>query len=521
MTDLPETIEKFQKTLNPFIKPREQVNYIRRILALHLGSSSHDGPIHQPASLANATHEVTLSPELRGVQREYVAALKANLDARRKYEEAVKVNEDKASSSPEPANPKPDVLGDRIALLKLQDKQRRLAVVREYLDNLAQKPASSPGFLQVDQIFDGVPNLPNVPKEVLNSLVAENSGTKPDLKKQVAQLEKTVLRTKLLQRKEEQLLQESKTRSQAIPDVLSNGTRLQALTSTRTELINWIETELSKASGGEEGGEDSISSAQHRDKMEADKTAVNDQLEAVKEKYVKYLDSRKHLLQEVSQRRDPSRPPILKPLETTNVSEESPRPSNYLLTLYIEALLAIQRKQKGMIAQKSHVNSTLGRQSKDAGQIIGHLADESQLLPQYPMKGAARRKSGFGDEMVLTASERGGLSGKMQPWVFAADSAKISTLETVAEKVESGQVALEESTKTLEDIDRLLGFDQDKHHEETGEEMTEDDVWLDAGPQTPGRYRKHTEKKQDKKKPKDVWSNLHGNLGLLGPEDSV
>lgn len=173
-----------------------------------------------------------------------------------------------------------------------------------------------------------------------------------------------------------------------------------------------------------------------------------------------------------------------------------------------------------MITQKSHMNLALGLQSKDASQIIGHLAEESQLLPQYPLKGATRRRSGLGDEMVLTSSERGGLSGKIQPWVFAADSAKIATLETVAEKVEGGQIALENSMKTLQDIDHLLGLDTEGQTEEPDEEPMEVDVWLNTGSKTPASARKHTDKR-DKRNSKDLWSNLHGNLGLLGHEDSV
>ncbi len=45
----------------------------------------------------------------------------------------------------------------------------------------------------------------------------------------------------------------------------------------------------------------------------------------------------------------------------------------------------------------------------------------------------------------------------MKSWVFAADSAKIATLESVAEKVEEGQLALEDSMKILGEVDRLLG----------------------------------------------------------------
>ncbi|KAL2685102.1 hypothetical protein Neosp_006198 [[Neocosmospora] mangrovei] len=454
--------ETFQNTLDPFIKPREQVNYIRRVLALHLGSCSHDGPIKQPVSLTDTAHDVNLDPDSKGVYREYVEALKANVEARRKYDDIAQTNVSRPSSSQETPSNGTDLLEERVALLKLQTKQERLLAVQNHLDLLMQKPAAAPEYLDPEDVFHEAASLPRVPKEVVNGLVAQQSTKKPDLTEQVAQLEKTVLRAKLLLRREEQLLRETRANAQNIPDVISNGTRLHALNTTRNELITWIETELGKASTDEDGDEDAGGNAGGHDRATSDQASINAQLDAIKDKYAK--------------------------------------------------------KQKAMITQKAHINTTLGKEVKDSCQLLDHLTEESQLLPAHAVAPTTRRRSGLGE--VLTSTERPGFTGKVQPWVLAADSAKIATLENVAEQVESGQLALEASMQTLQEIDLLLGQGEVEQEEEPQADTTEDDFWL-AGSKTPSKARKHTEKKKDSEQSRDAWSGLHGNLGLIGQEDTA
>ncbi|KAF7558531.1 hypothetical protein G7046_g5625 [Stylonectria norvegica] len=517
MTSSPDAFDKFQSSLEPYIKPREHVNYIRRVLALHLGSCSHDGPIKQPVSLVDSSLDVTSSSELKGIQREFIEALKTNVAARRQYD-----NAQASISSPPTSQQRPSsnisFIEERIALLKLQNKQDRLLTVQKYFDILVQKPAASQDFLDPAVMFEKAGTLPKVPKEVVNSLVAQHSSAKPDLKGQVIQLEKTVLRTKLLLRREEQLLQETRSRAQNIPDVISNGTRLEALNTTRNELINWIETELGKASGDEEVGEDG---AEGHEKQDVDHPALSDQLENIKDKYARYVSARRLLLTAIAERSPRAPPPVLKPAGNESQADESiATPSGYLLTPYIENLLALSRRQKAIITEKSHATTTLSKQTKDACQTLGHIAEESQLLPLYPVQAPSRRKSVLGDVFATPSPQPSGFAALIQPWVFAADSAKIATLETVAEKVEVGQVGLEHSMKVLQEIDNLLGQDQVDEDEVEEEKPADEDFWLTSASKHPKSARKHT-KKDAIKKGKDAWSGLHGNLGLIGHDDLV
>ncbi|KAF4417316.1 hypothetical protein FACUT_12297 [Fusarium acutatum] len=514
MANSSETAETFQKTLDPYIKPREQVNYIRRVLALHLGTCYHDGPVKQPVSLADPTRDVTLDPSSKGIYREYIEALKANVDARRNYEDAAQSNFPSSSLAKELSSSN-ELLEEQVSLLKLQAKQARLTAVQTHLDSLMQKPAAAPEYLDPEDVFHDSISLPSVPKEVVNSLVAQQSVKKTDLTEQVAQLEKTVLRAKLLLRREEQLLRETRANAQSIPDVISNGNRLHALNTTRNELINWIETELSKASGDEDGDEDGSKS---HSQSTADQATINNHLSIIKEKYANYLATRRSLLASAGERFESSAVPVLaRSFTKQQVEEPEPASSTYLLTPYIETLLALSKKQRAMITQKAHANTTLGKEIKDNCQSLSHLEEESQLLPSHSVAPTSRRRSGLGE--FLASDERSGLTGKVQPWVLAADSAKITTLENVAEQVEGGQLALENSMQTLQEIDQLLGQDEAAEEEETQADTTEYDVWLEAGPKSPSRARRHTEKRITE--PRDAWSSLQGNLGLIGQGDAA
>ncbi|KND90241.1 hypothetical protein TOPH_05103 [Tolypocladium ophioglossoides CBS 100239] len=513
-----ETIPKLQANLEQYIKPREQVNYIRRILALQLGSYTGERPAVPPLSLTYSTRDVSASPEVKGVQKEYLEALHANIAARRQFDEALQAGRPKDDLQSKPPSLGPELLEERLALLKLRQKREGLLVIQQSLDRLSEKPASTQSFLDTEEIFHDATALPIVPKTIINSFVAEQSAAQPDLQVRVNQLEKAVLRAKLLLKQEERLLAEARARSKSKPDVVSNGAKLEALNTTRNELINWIETELGKASAGDESAEGTRHT--RGPGTEADQATIATQLRQIQDKYARYLAARKALLALATHNPQPSIPP---PTQQTGSAkhgdDDDSEPGNYLLTPYVEALLSISRHQKAAIIHKSHMSSVLSKQNKDTCQVLGHLAEESHLLPSYPLKDSLRRPSGIRNEMPTESSDRPDISTRIKPWVVAADSAKIATLEVVAETIEGGQIALENSMKSLQDIDHLLGQGEG---EVADIEPVDEDVWLSSEGNRAAAARKHSEKKAGPSRQKgDPWSRLHGNLGLIshGDED--
>ncbi|KAJ6445693.1 Nuclear protein localization protein 4 [Purpureocillium lavendulum] len=521
MSDPGVIASRVRADLERYVKPREQVNYIRRILALHLGSFTGDGPVVQPLSLVDHVTNVENGKEISGIQREYISALKANVAARREFDETLHDASQQTEPPSRQRSSDPDFLQEQLALLRLRRQRKCLLAVEGSLDHLAEKPASFQSFLDADDMFHASRPLPGVPQAVLNSFVKEQSGAQPDLNGRLHHLEKTVLRAKLLQKQEEHALAAAKTRYSK--SNVSNGAKLEALNATRDELIAWIETELGKAASEEAAGSSEDSQEEHRGRSDGDEGAITTQLEQIQRKYSAYIVARKRLVDVLAHRPQPSMPP---PTEQSSETGRQPTdggaPVNHLLIPYIEKLLSVSRQQKAAITQKSHINAVLAKRNKDTHQVLDRLAEESQLLPSHPVKASRAQRSGLQNDAGTKSSDRLGISERVKPWAFAADAAKIATLEAVAETIDGGQVALENTMKSLMEIDHLLGRnDPVPGEDEAVEDATEDDVWLGGGGKG-GAVRKHSEKKTKPTLQKgDPWSILHGNLGLIGHEDGA
>ncbi|KAH8910680.1 hypothetical protein BR93DRAFT_283378 [Coniochaeta sp. PMI_546] len=524
MSPADEARERIQKILQPYVLPREEVAYRRRILAAHLGSCVRDGSLSSPLALVQPSSGVDTPAEARGLHREYLKALNANISARNEYDkvqaEISRGSKAVAGATGAGRDPKPaasDPLEEHLVKIKLQRKQERLRTIEKHIGLLDQKPAASATFLDPDEIFKDTRPLPDVPREVVEGLALGETTGKTDLKDLIDQLEKHVLRAKLLLKSEEKLLDTVKGRSTIRPENITDHVKLAALNATRTELINWMEAELSKVPGDEPDGEEDETHARTT-RATVDSGQVDEQLAGIRSRYAQYLAARKSLLQLVSQKPQPTMLPKIDSDAQQKHEISAPPPVIYLLTPYLERLLSLAREQKGLITQKSHLNIIIAKQLKETVQVLDHLAEESNLLPSHPVPGTSRRKMGFGD--ALGASETLDSSSRVKPWVYAADSAKIATLEAVAEKIEEGQVALEGSMRAIQEIDQLLGRNP---AEEGGEkaDVTDDDIWLaEHKPSTrTGPARKHAKKESKTGNKTELWAFLDGTLGLLKAHD--
>ncbi|KAK0733881.1 hypothetical protein B0T26DRAFT_736696 [Lasiosphaeria miniovina] len=549
MSSPEEVLQRIQKVLHPYIRPREEVAQIRRILALQLDSCLENGSATSPLALVDASKPKS-SPTVRGLRREYLEALSANIKARSEHKACcLEISRPQAEASTaveqqQQQQQKSDRLHDHLATIGLQKKQEKLQAIEKHLNLIRQKPVASADYLAPEQIFSNCRPLPDVPKELLSALTLDKTATSSRLKDLADQLEKHVLRAKLLLKREEQLLDQVKSRSTVRPENISTSAKFGALNTTRAHLINWIEAELGKAGDG--AGEDGDATDDFAEPFKASgdgadaAASIEENLAIIQQKYSQYLGARKALLQLVSQQPRPVIKPRAEPSTApAAASTSTPPPYAHLLSPYLEQLVSVAQEQKGLIAQKSHLNSTVARQLVESCQALDRLAEESQLIPSHPLPGASvggvgapRRKQTFGDALgaaAAAASQALSLSGSVKPWVFAAESAKIATLEAVAEKIEEGQLALEDSIHTIGEIDQLLG----RHPvRQTGQESedavaAEDDIWLaESRPSgmSAGASRKHVSRKEatatavaaaKRRSSGDVWDTLDGTLGLL------
>lgn len=513
-----ETVQEIQRALQPHIRSREEVSHIRRVLSLHLLATCENGP--QPGALAFSGADCTIKSTagVRGLQRDYLKALHANIKAKRDQEAIRQTGEECNSVTTRTLNDF-DRLEEHVISIKLKRKRERLQSIEKYLDILDQKPAASPDFIRLEAVFSDSVRLPEVPKAVVSGFAANKTPATTNLNALVDRLEKAVLRSKLLLKKEEQLLEEVRSRSTATRGKMSDAAKLAALSTTRNELIGWMEAELGNASRLEDLAHEEVDG-----KREAapDKAHVHEQLSIMKDKYINYVAARKALVQLVHEHPDPDIRPSSDNAFRAQPKNAPTATSTHLITPYVEGLIKVGQGQRNSIAQKSHLNTVLAKQTEGTVRALDRLAEESQLIPDHPIRGAAGRMKALGADPPSNGIEK--LTNHVKPWVFAADAAKLATLEAVAEKIEEGQVALERSTRSLAEIDQLLGRNAHPGGDSTADDDTSmDDIWLaeSAAPRIESKSKLHARNKSNVVKEKgDIWSTLDGSVGLINTEDS-
>jgi len=198
---LPEAIPKAQSSLEPYIKPRQETSQIRRILASHLSlhvNPSTKFPISRPLSLVNTEVNTDAAPHgIRGIQREYLRYVRANVKAKEEYNKLRKEHQQahgdhgSAIGLPDSSVPQDATSMDSfLDLVRQRKKHDRLRIFQDYVDMLVQKPAAATQYLDPQLILKDVESLPKVPPEVSNGSSRTRVSGEADLKELVDQLEK-------------------------------------------------------------------------------------------------------------------------------------------------------------------------------------------------------------------------------------------------------------------------------------------------------------------------------------------
>jgi len=437
-------------------------------------------PLSRPLPLAEATSSIDASSGTRGIRREYLRCVKAEIKVREEYDKIIKERqsaslEDQRATAVEASGTALDTFLD---VVKYRRKHERLRIIQDYVDGLAQKPAASADYLDPKVVLKDAGALPKVPQEVMDASRPRLDAGKKDLNELVDQLEKSVLRAKLLLKREQKLLSKLKAEgSNGISAV--GGSKLQALGTTRNELINWIESELGKA--GESSDDGPRSEAGEKDYIER-------QLNSIQRQYSQYLKARQNLI--LAATGIPEPPVSISEQNETAVRSASDGSTSlgnmsHAIHSYLEGLTSILNDQKSIIQQKSHLTISLAKQLKVASQGLDRLADESHLLPAHPMPSIISQRKGaasFGEE--ISNYEKPDSSRRARAWVFASDAASTTTRADVLGGLEEGEVAIMDAKKTLVELQRLLG---------------------DDGEQGTGM--------------RDIWADLDGHLGVIKSDD--
>lgn len=503
---MPTSVKHIQQGLEPYIRERQETSRVRKILATFLSSQVllDEASISPPLSLVNiATTIKSPSGGVRGVRKEYIRCVQANIKAQREYE-SVKldhrspIDNDKLRSHPSRGCDDPgENLVSFLEVIKLRRKHERLRVIQDYTDKLAQRPAAAVSHPDLNFVLKDMQSLPKVPQEVMNASGSRHDSEGTDIRLLVEHLEKSVLRAKLLLKKERKLLVKVKSGEAAADHCpVRRCSRLEALGSARNDLINWIETELARAG---ENSEDSEEGQDRKIMEKKDKHYLESQPAMIQKRYMQYTKARQNLILTVITRLEPPISTVSDAEAEQLHGEDKMAKTNALSHItypYLDELALISNEQKFIIQQKSRVTISLAKQLKEAGQGLDRLAEESHLLPAHPIPSGSSRRRGpasFADE--ISNSEKPNSSRRAQAWVFASDASTSASRDTILQSLEEGEKSTSDAQKFLMGIYELLG-----------EEMS-------VGTRVqPGEVT-------TKPETRDIWSQLDGQLGAIKTDD--
>ncbi|KAI1474779.1 hypothetical protein F4774DRAFT_318556 [Daldinia eschscholtzii] len=515
--------EQTREVLNYRIRPRDEVTAVRRRLAHDLAQSLGAEQLSSPLSLIDLETTIKPSDALQGTYREYIEAARRNIEIRSSFT-ALQEEHDAATASASLPSPSEDdqqaqLLQLQIEVNALEQEHERLSIVDKYLEELNQQPAAAPDFLDPEVMFKGCTPLPELPKELMEGFTQDRDAPNREIQALLARLQSAVLRNKLLAQQEKQNFEKLKAKNPIDPGRLPPEVQLQALNAVKDSLINWIETMLNKA-GGEE---DEASSESPRKQRQGDEKFDREaHMAEIQREYQKHVGLRKEIIVLVAQLEQLSLQKPQKPEQRQQPQLDGLTPSStgktaseaFLLTPYLEKLQAISREQKGLIQEKSHINASLAKQQQDLNKILEHLIEESHLLHKYPAKRSEKPRQSFGS--ITKGVGKANVTDQIEPWISAAHSAQIATLEAVFEKVEEGQVAAEDAMQALDEVRKLLNKEKSEPEEAHEEgENAEHDMWIGEDEKSGTRVRKHREKKVEKPKGESIYAKLDGNLGLI------
>ena len=374
---LPQVTE----ALKPFIKTRQEVLHIRRVLSLYLASHIEGLPNGDLSltSLATPGSQVRVKripPELTGVRRDYLLALQAHIKAKEKYALLTKQIENLSMLDSQDDLLKSDhdtsaAVSTYLDLFEARQKHEKLTILQDYVDKLAKKNAAQPEYFTLESINDEVGPAP----EPTFTPETNNFGSAfhdANIQALTTRLEKALLRANCGLQRERTLLAEAKEKYQnTATSELSSHARIHALTRTRDELVSWLEEQLAKVNEAEDKPEAEAPSITADEIINVEQRKV-----AIDKLYKDYLNIRKSLVILAS------KPRTVHSLEKLSIQEgqerNTPEPTqpepkseaSTLLPYLTKHLIPAADAQAALFHQQTHISRAASDQTKATDRML-------------------------------------------------------------------------------------------------------------------------------------------------------
>lgn len=515
------------KSLSPFIKTRQEALRIRRILSHYLASNLEGifaGEL-SPTSLAVPGEDVQVKKipsEVLGLRRSYLKALQAHAKAKKEYirltcDSSANTNGVQSKEFQDNEDSKESV-ATYLTLIREQQRYEKLKILQDYLDILSQKDAARPGYLQINNILEGfaplsetsqIPVFPPTPPPTFET----------DTQTLTTRLEKAILCAKNALDNEKRLLakikeEQQEQRASGRPTTtISTDMEIKALSCTRDELISWIEEHLAKSSQSN----DPVDKLSTPDSKSAPFN-IEKRRKEIQDRYEDYLEARQCLVDLVLSSDTPplkaySEAEKAKPHSQEPIVESNRHEASSVLPYLTQHLIPAANAQSSFLRQDSYVSSTLASQNQATVQLLDRLAEESHLLPNYPVLArqprfqkvveALRSKSSPSTLAEARRSEdEPQILSQAQQWAFAADASRSTKQEAVKYQLNHGTAHIRTAEKLVKELQEILGVDGGRNEDDGDEDIWTESIQVKSQQQTSPSGRT------------GIWAGLDGKIGV-------
>lgn len=530
-------LPQVREALAPYIKTRQEALRIRRILSLYLTSHirSVDGELINNVVLSapgGAVQVPKVPIELSGLRKDYLRALRANIRARNEYRQLTRDAVDAESDATRQLGPpynrtaedKAEQLSTYLSLLQERRKYEKLSILQDYLEILNKKDVAASDYLSIDRMEKELPLMPEPPVAASWS-VSSNDNTE----KLIHRLERAVLRAKHALENEKNLIaklkDEQRTQSRQIeatdaesPAGSGSGGKVAALCRTRDELISWMEEQLAKSSQTNEDASPEVSDRN----LESEDCDIELRKAAIAAKYEQYLESRKGMIAAASgtvsyqgQGAGGKEQQQSVDSQVESNRKHNDQQASLVLPYLTEYLIPSARAQKAFLQQEAHIATSLSKQQDLTMQLLNRLANESHLLPNYPLLSRQPRfknaVAALGPKQLSAPVHESRSTYEARAWAFAADAARSATHEIVEQRLEHGFTHVKNAQVVLHEIRELLGSNG-VDEGGRGEAIETDDMGVIGS--TISKRHPPKRKVAAQRGHQGIWSGLNGKVGL-------
>ncbi|KIW86950.1 uncharacterized protein Z519_12415 [Cladophialophora bantiana CBS 173.52] len=429
--DAATLLQKLSTTFDTYIYPAHEVEESRK----HQFHDDAASGVRKPPQLGD---------DLRD---EYLQAVRANVAAKRRYEEAASSASQTRSTdqSARPASDKATLLDHHLEFLRLKERNAQLMAMNDEVNTI--KISSGPALVQLGSTateseaatFSSTNGQGTLAKSIIRSIQA---------------LEMAVVQAKHEAMQQETLLDRAISGNQEFGNITAER-YLIAMSAARKELTTWLQEVLDRCQDGtdvlnDEGADDSLETEEDLDKR-------------VSTQYERYIDARKKLLSTVANLRAPLPEKESRDIEGGNEAMEAAftTQGTNLTNMIEKRLLPSMQQQRMSSSHLVFVDKQLQKESATTINMLERLSDESQLLQAFPILVRSGRfmhtASTFGNkqQQEATAGMDDKVSKRLDSWIFAAEAAEVASSGAIEKHLKQGTEAVDEVWRGLAEIQLL------------------------------------------------------------------